>query len=262
MENTLIIITGDNGMPFPRAKANCYDAGLHVPLAICWGTKIKSGQKVDDLFSMVDLAPTILEAAGLKFDGALPITGRSMLKHLTSNKFQKSEDQQEIFAGRERHSSARYENRGYPQRIIRTDKYLYIKNYHPEYWPSGDPKVYLKDGTLGEMHQAYMDIDNSPTLSYFKNTNTKDPAFLPLFLAATAKRPAEELYDIVKDPACLENLAGKASYESIRSQLSDRLVNRLKDTRDPRETGSNPEIWETYPRLEGEIRKFPVQPDN
>lgn len=259
MENTLIIITGDNGMPFPRAKANCYDAGLHVPLAICWGTKIKSGQKVDDLFSMVDLAPTILEAAGLKFDGAFPMTGRSMLKPLTSTKFQKSEDQLEIFAGRERHSSARYENRGYPQRIIRTDKYLFIKNYHPEYWPSGDPQVYLKDSTLGEMHQAYMDIDNSPTLRYFKNTNTKEPGFLPLFLAATAKRPAEELYDIVKDPACMENLSGKASYETIRKQLSDRLVNRLKDTGDPRETGSNPEIWETYPRLEGEIRKFPVQ---
>ena len=259
LENTLIIITGDNGMPFPRAKANCYDAGLHVPLAICWGAKIRSGQKVDDLFSMVDLAPTILEAAGLKFDGAIPMTGISMLKPLLSDKFRKQQNQQEIFAGRERHSSARYENRGYPQRIIRTDKYLYIKNYHPEFWPAGDPQVYLKDNTLGEMHQAYLDIDDSPTHRYFKNTNMKDPGFLSLFLAATAKRPAEELYDIVKDPACMENLAGKAGYETIRKQLSDRLVNRLKDTSDPRETGSNPEIWETYPRLEGEIRKFPVQ---
>ena len=259
LENTLIIITGDNGMPFPRAKANCYDAGLHVPLAICWGAKIKSGQRVDDLFSMVDLAPTILEAAGLKFDGAIPMTGTSMLKPLLSGKFRKQQDQQEVFAGRERHSSSRYENRGYPQRIIRTEKYLYIKNYHPEYWPSGDPQVFMKDNTIGEMHQAYLDIDDGPTHSYYKNTNTSDPGFLKLFLAATAKRPAEELFDIIKDPDCIENLAGMPSYENIRKQLSDRLVNRLKETGDPRETGSDPEIWESYPRLKGEIRKFPVQ---
>jgi len=259
LENTLIIITGDNGMPFPRAKANCYDAGLHVPLAISWGAKIKSGQRVDDLFSMVDLAPTILEAAGLKFDGAIPMTGISMLKPLLSGKFRKQQNQQEIFAGRERHSSARYENRGYPQRIIRTEKYLYIKNYHPEYWPSGDPQVFVKDNTVGEMHQAYLDIDDSPTHRYFKNTNSGDPGFLKLFLAATAKRPAEELYDINRDPDCIENLAGMPSYENIRKQLSERLVNLLKTTGDPRETGSDPEIWESYPRLKGEIRKFPVQ---
>jgi len=262
LENTLVIVTSDNGMPFPRAKANCYDAGLHVPLAICWGSKIRPGQKVDDLFSMVDIAPTILEAADLKFDGTFPMTGKSMLKQLTAAKFPEQKSSQEIFAGRERHSSSRYENRGYPQRIIRTEQYLYIKNYHPEYWPSGDPQVFIKDNVLGGMHQAYLDIDDGPTHRYFKNTNTRDTAFLALFLAATAKRPAEELYDIVKDPYCMINLAGKADYEKIRKQLSERLVKRLKLTMDPRETGSNPEIWETYPRLEGEIRKFPVQSNN
>ena len=246
-------------MPFPRAKANCYNAGLHVPLAICWGRKIVSGQVVDDLFSMVDLAPTILEAAGLKFDGAFPMAGASNYKILTSGNFKKPQGQQEIFAGRERHSSARYENKGYPQRTIRTGKYLYIKNYHPGYWPSGDPQVYSDENTPGEMHRAYLDIDDSPTLRYYKNTNTNDPAFLPLFLAAVAKRPSEELYDIVNDPDCLVNLAGKQGYEDVTRQLSGRLVSRLKETGDPRETGSNPEIWETYPRLKGVIRKFPVQ---
>ena len=77
-----------------------------------------------------------------------------------------------------------------------------------------------------------------------------------------AKRPAEELYDIVKDPACMNNLAGKPEFENIKKQLSERLTNRLKETGDTRQTGPNPEIWETYPRLKGDIRKFPVQPDN
>jgi hypothetical protein len=163
---------------------------------------------------------------------------------------------QEIFAGRERHSSARYDNRGYPQRIIRTDKYLFIRNYHPEYWPSGDPQVYRNDSTLGEMHQAYLDIDDSPTLAYYRKTNTKDQSFLPLFLAAVDKRPAEELYDIIKDPACMNNLAGKQEFENVRKQLSERLASRLKETGDTRLTGPDPEIWESYPRLRGDIRKF------
>jgi uncharacterized sulfatase len=259
LEKTIIIVTGDNGMPFPRAKANCYDAGIHVPLAISWGSKIAHGQKSDDLISMVDIAPTILEAAGLKFNGAYPMTGKSFLKPLISKEFHSNKKDQEIFAGRERHSSARYDNRGYPQRIIRTDKYIFIRNYHPEYWPIGDPQVYLKDNTLGEMHQAYLDSDDGPTMSYYRKTNTKDQTFLPFFLAAVGKRPAEELYDIIKDPACMNNLAEKPEFENIRKQLSSRLTVRLKETGDTRQIGPDPEIWETYPRLKGEIRKFPVE---
>jgi uncharacterized sulfatase len=258
LDNTLIIITGDNGMPFPRAKANCYEAGIHVPLAISWGTKIARGQVVDDLFSMVDLAPTILNAAGLRFDGAYPMTGRNRLKELTAKKFQRAEKEQEIFAGRERHSSARYENRGYPQRIIRTEQYLYIRNFHPEYWPSGDPQVYEKDSSPGGLHQAYLDIDDGPTLKFYRKTNTTDPEFTSLFLAATAKRPAEELYDILKDPACIINLSGKPEYEKVRLQLSRRLMMRLEETGDTRVVGSDPDIWESYPRLKGDIRKFPA----
>ena len=40
-ENTMIIITGDHGMPFPRCKGNLYDSGVRVPLAMCWGNKIQ-----------------------------------------------------------------------------------------------------------------------------------------------------------------------------------------------------------------------------
>jgi uncharacterized sulfatase len=78
-------------------------------------------------------------------------------------------------------------------------------------------------------------------------------------MAAVGKRPAEELYDILKDPYCMDNLAGKPAYERIRKQLSERLTKLLRETGDPRETGRDPEIWETYPRLRGEIRKFPAE---
>jgi uncharacterized sulfatase len=260
LENTLIIVTADNGMAFPRAKANCYDPGIHVPLAICWGNQIPKGRTISAPTSSVDLAPTILEAAGLKFDGQFPMAGKSMLARLKSaNEKNWKTNKHVIFAGRERHSSSRYENRGYPQRIIRTSNYLYIKNYHPEYWPAGDPQVYLKNGYLSEMHDAYMDIDDGATLQYYKKQNVNNPEFAPLFLAATAKRPAEELYDIQNDPSCMNNLAGKPEFSKVQKELNKQLVSHLKETGDPREVGTNPEIWESYPRLKGEIRKFPPE---
>lgn len=255
LENTLIIVTSDNGMPFPQAKANCYEAGIHVPLAICWPAAIQPKQVVETLTSTVDFAPTILEAANLKFDGTYPMTGKSLLSFWKTGKH--ADKNAAIFAGRERHSSSRFENRGYPQRAIRTEKYLFIKNYHPEYWPAGNPQVYSKDGTLSEMHHAYKDIDDGPTLQLYQNINVGDPTFAPYFLAATAKRPAEELFDIQTDPDCKVNLAGKPEFAPIQKQLSAQLSKQLKANGDPRETGINPEIWESYPRLKGEIRAFP-----
>lgn len=259
LDNTLIVVTSDNGMPFPRAKANCYDAGLHVPLAIRWGNLIPSNQTVSSQISTICLAPTFLEAAGLAAEGMYPMSGTSMLKQLLASKFPGEKSGTEIFAGRERHSSARYENRGYPQRIIRTEKFLYIRNYHPEYWPAGAPMVYLENGQLSGDHQAYLDIDESPTIKFLKENNLKNSEITPYFLAATAKRPAEELYDIQLDPACMKNLAGNACYEKEQKKLAGRLHEMLSNTGDSREIGPNPEIWETYPRLKGEVRKFPKE---
>lgn len=255
LENTLVIVTSDNGMPFPRAKANCYDAGIHVPLAIAWGKKIPAGRVIESPVSTIDLAPTILEAAQLKFDGQFPMAGKSRLAMLQSKKTAKPGDE-EIFAGRERHSSSRFENRGYPQRAIRSGNFLYIRNYHPEYWPAGDPQVYHKNGTLSPMHQAYLDIDDGPSLSFYRNHHVEDAMLKPFFLAAMAKRPAEELFDLSNDPDCMVNLAESPAFTDVKKKLSIRLTAKLKETGDPRE-GANPEIWETYPRLKGEIRKFP-----
>src|SRR6266516_1402225 len=75
--NTLVVVTSDNGFPFPRGKATCYDAGTRMPLAVRWPARAKGGRAVDDFVSLTDLAPTFLEAAGLK---PLPeMTGHSLL---------------------------------------------------------------------------------------------------------------------------------------------------------------------------------------
>jgi arylsulfatase A-like enzyme len=64
-ENTIVVVTSDNGMPFPRSKANLYDSGAHEPLAIRWPAKVKGGRRCTEFVSLTDLAPTFLEAAGL-----------------------------------------------------------------------------------------------------------------------------------------------------------------------------------------------------
>ena len=64
LENTLVVVAGDNGLPFPRCKVELYDTGTKVPLAIRWGERIKGGRVVDDFVSLAELGPTFLEAAG------------------------------------------------------------------------------------------------------------------------------------------------------------------------------------------------------
>ena len=62
----IVVISGDNGRPFPRCKANLYDGGTRQPLAIRWPAKLKGGKTIDDFVNLYDLAPTFLDAAGLK----------------------------------------------------------------------------------------------------------------------------------------------------------------------------------------------------
>ena len=77
LENTLIVMTGDHGMPFPRCKSNLYEMGVHVPLAMRWGKSVKPGRRVTDFVSLTDLAPTFLELAGVDVPEAM--TGRSLV---------------------------------------------------------------------------------------------------------------------------------------------------------------------------------------
>ena len=67
LENTIVIVTADNGMPFPRAKGHVYEYSNHIPLAIMWGKGIKNpGRKIFDFISFIDFAPTLLDAAGIE----------------------------------------------------------------------------------------------------------------------------------------------------------------------------------------------------
>lgn len=82
LENTIIVVTSDHGMPFPRCKGQEYNNSNHVPMAVMWKNGIKKpGRTVDDYISLIDIAPTLLEAVGVEQDktGMKPITGRSFI---------------------------------------------------------------------------------------------------------------------------------------------------------------------------------------
>jgi N-sulfoglucosamine sulfohydrolase len=256
LANTLVIVTSDNGMSFPRAKANLFEFGFHMPLAMRWPEAVPGGRTVEDLIGFVDLTATILDAAGVAHPGGeFPLAGRSFLDLLRSEKQGLVDPTRNaVYAARERHSSSRYNNWTYPQRALRTPDFLYIRNFRPERWPAGDPVVLIGKGESAGPHSGYKDIDACPSLDFLIE-NADDPKIGPFLQLATAKRPAEELYDIRKDPDCLYNLAAETSMEETRAALAEQLETKLRETGDARILDGG-EIWETYKRY-SPIRSFP-----
>lgn len=232
LANTLVVVTADNGMPFPGAKATLYDFGIHVPVAMMWQAEGKGGRVCDDLVSLADFAPTFLEAAGVRAPSNL--VGRSLLPLLRSNRSGVVDpSRNRIFSGRERHSHARYDNLGYPARALREGDYLYVWNMKPERWPAGDP-------------EWFADTDAGPTKEWMMR-HREDPKVKPLFEHAFGKRPSEQLFDVVRDPSCLRNLAADPAHQVRRASMRETLEKSLRAHGDPRLTG-NGDIWESYPR--------------
>jgi len=248
--NTIVVMTGDNGIPFPRAKATLYDAGTRVPLAVCWPERVPSGRTVDDFVSLADLAPTFLDAAGLKPPPEM--TARSFLDVLVSGKSGRVDPRRDkVFTERERHCVCRPDDKSYPVRAIRTHEFLYLRNLRPDQMPAGDPAY--PDGV-----GPFADVDGSPTKSEILARGS-DPAIAPFFRRAFDKRPGEELYDLAKDPGQLDNVAGKPEYREIQGRLRGEIEAWMERTADPRARGET-DFWDKCPyvgnrgRPKGETR--------
>lgn len=271
LENTIIIVTSDNGMQFPYAIANSYEYGIHVPLAVSWPEEIEGGRVSEDLINLADIAPTILELTDIEKDQMLPMSAKSFTEILFSDRSGIIDSARNAtYAMRERHSSARWMNLGYPQRAVRTHEYLYVRNYYPERWPAGAPQMLNPDkpDELRPMHgldengkftgEAYWDIDNGLTKKYLVE-NMNNPEVSRYFELATAKRPAEELFYIKDDPYTIQNIANDEYYSEELELMRDKLDDFLRKTEDPRVVGPNPEIFENYQRF-FVVRPFP-KPD-
>jgi arylsulfatase A-like enzyme len=244
LDNTIIIATSDHGMAFPHIKGQIYNEAFHIPFAVRWGDKIKPGRVVDDYINFPDVAPTLLEAAGLKPHKQM--TGKSFMNLLLSEKSGKlSKERSFALLCKERHDLGRTDGEqlsvGYPIRAIRNDKYLYLKNYKPNRWPVGDPEY------------DYMNCDDSPVKTYLleQKPESKDYNY---YLLSFGKRAEEELYDMVNDPDCVNNLAQAPAYAQIKAELSKQMTSELKKQGDPRILGDG-DIFDYYPHCNPETQK-------
>ncbi|MBI3879597.1 MAG: sulfatase [Verrucomicrobia bacterium] len=235
LDDTLVVVTSDHGMPFPFVKGQIHEDAFHLPLAMRWGKGIKPGRVVEDFVNVRDLAPTYMELAGLKPHAQM--TGKSLAKILRSDKSGWLENRDVMLAGKERHDIGRPNDLGYPVRCLRTKDFLYVHNFHPERWPVGNPET------------DFGNCDPGPSKEVVKLLGGH------FYELCFGKRPADELYDIKKDPECVNNLASELFYLPTVEELRYKLASLLKDEGDPRMEGKG-DLLEAYQYVGGRNKGY------
>lgn len=228
LDNTIVIVTSDNAMPFPRFKGHPHEFATRVPFIVNWPENIvKPGREVNEFASFIDLTPTLLEVANLsqKVSNMQEIEGESLFD-IFQNKAKKRDY---VITGRERNDCVRQQGWGYPVRSIHRGEFVYMHNFKPDRWPCGEPQT------------GYRDTDWSPT----KTVTLKEKPGTVIFDVCYGKRPKEELYNIILDPECLNNLAENPSYLKKKQTLKKELFAKLKRQEDPRMFG-NGDVFDTY----------------
>lgn len=210
VDNTLIVFAGDNGLAFPHGKGSLYDPGLNVPLVVRWSGVVRAGTESRELISGEDLAPTLLEIAGVKVPAR--ITGQSFAALLrgqphTPRKF--------LFAERGPHGSApvsvNMRNSGFDlSRCVRSDRYKFIYNCTP--WIPYGPVDSAGESGWRDMVAA-------------NEAGTLAPALKGTYF--TTPRPVYELYDLERDPSELTNLTGNRELATIERELRSALTEKM-----------------------------------
>jgi len=206
--NTIFIYTSEQGMQLPFAKWTCYDMGLHTGLVIRWPEKVRAGSTTDAMVQYVDMVPTLIDAAGGEKRDDLD--GSSFLQVLLGKKDEFNEYVYGV-----------HTNKGiivgtpYPVRSIRTKKYKYIMNLNHE----------------GEYRNVMIAQDKEKFVhSWFEKAKTDAAA--KKRVDQYLKRPAEELYDVEKDPFELENLSADPKNRKVMDQLKEKLQAWMKQQGD------------------------------
>ncbi len=203
-DNTIVMVTSDNGRPFPRCKTRVYDSGMKTPLLIKWPDHIARGSVTEALVSVIDLAPTILEIAGIQ--SGPTFQGKSF-KDLFAHP--KREFRHYVFSEHNWHDYEAYE------RQVRTKNFMYIINERPQF-DSWGPADAVSSPSMKELYEAY------------RNGKLKEHQ-TDVFIKP---RPEEELYDCIADPFQFVNLADDPEYKSGKENLSKVLAEWRKETGD------------------------------
>lgn len=204
LESTAVFFITDNGRPFPRSKTSVYDSGIQSPLLVRWPEKVQPGSECNSLVSMVDLAPTLLEMAGLP---ASPTFQGQSFRRLLADPSATIRDW--VFAEHNWHDYAAFE------RAVRTDRFKYIRNYWPDL-PATPPADAVRSPTFQEMQRLH---------AAGQLGEIQSGCFV-------APRPAEELYDVQADPQELNNLAQAGSHPEVLQELRAVLDKWQRETGD------------------------------
>jgi arylsulfatase A-like enzyme len=197
-DNTVIIFIGDNGRGNIKGKGYLYDPGIHVPLIIHWPKGIKAGQVKDDLVSTIDITATILDLAGVKIPSYMD--GRSLMN--------KGFHRDYVYSARDRWDEVTDR-----MRCLTTKRYKYIRNEMPQV-PYDDHQAYIDFYRPGIHIMRKLNLEN-------KLSDIQKPFFSQV-------KPSEELYDLLKDPDELHNLAGDPAFLSVLKMLRGELLDQEK----------------------------------
>ncbi|WP_299462415.1 sulfatase [uncultured Gimesia sp.] len=202
--NTVIVFLSDNGRPFPRCKTTVYDSGIRTPWIVTWPQQVKAGTVCDSLISSVDLAPTILELAGLPVGETFQ--GKSFKSLLQDPR---GTTRTHVFAEHNWHD---FEDFG---RAVRSPRFKYIRNFYTDL-PGTPPADAVRSETFIKMLQLRGEE---------KLTTDQKSCFL-------APRPEVELYDLDADPHELHNLAGQKEFQKVQDELRTVLDQWQEETHD------------------------------
>ncbi len=245
--NTLVVVTSDHGMPFPRVKGHNYEMSNHVPLVMRWPHRIASpGRSVDAFVSLIDIAPTFFAAVHVVPEkvGMASITGKALHPLFESAT---GETQPYAILGRERNDvwarPGSESGLGYPVRAIREGDWLYIENFEPERWPCGNVELGL------------LDTDASPSKKWVEEQSQSNAYWQFCF----GKRPREELFNVRSDPDCVRNLATDKEQQTLKQQLRETLYAQLKSQQDPRILGQGG-VFDQYPTAKKQGAKAKPNP--
>ncbi len=208
MDDTFIFYYGDHGGVLPGSKGYIYETGLHVPMIVHIPKNyqdlvdVKPGTSTDGFVSFVDLAPTVLNLAGIEIPEAIdgiPFLGKGIDVNTLSKR-----DIAYSYADR-------FDEKYDMVRAVRKGKFKYIRNYQP----------YNADGLQNNYRYKQLAYQEWLELHDKQELNEVEDAFFQF------KAP-EALYDIENDPFETKNLANDPEYlialKEMRKELNDWMV--------------------------------------
>ncbi len=192
-KDSLIIITTDHGIAFPRMKCNLTAHGTGVTLMMSYPCNPQAGKAVDALVSHLDVFPTICDLLELPRPDHL--RGASMRPLFEDTAEEIRED---LMSEVNFHASAE------PMRCVRTQRYNYIRIFDED------------------LSRPLANIDESPSKSELLKTGWQD-----------TPREKVQLYDLFLDPNESRNVADDPGYRDARTEMEQRLERWMRETHDP-----------------------------